>query len=407
MIRYLFIGLFAIGWSSFARADDVAETDATTEIESSSQLRWAYYGFLTQGYTKTTGNNYYGKSIGSGSFDFHELGLGGNLIIGDRTRISGLIMERSAGKNDHDGLRLDYLHADIGVGQWLGGDVDLMLGRVKIPIGFYNETRDVAKTRPSIILPQPIYFENNRRFVINSDGVALNWRTQTGPHSYWFTLMHSAANGVDRPESERAFLGRDWPGELKAKYSQAIRIWYDNDDLGTTAQLVLAANNNVYQPAVSDPLPGGRVPARGGWLSLQKRLASWSITSEIFRFNVYAKGFQPVLPEMNNRMLGWYIMPNWNINQTLEVYARYDEAYIDFGDKQGTKLAAMTKRPAHNFFAKSWMLGGKYHLGQKQELAVEYHWVDGTRTLMFEDNLDLSAQSRYWNVLAAQYTITF
>jgi len=150
---------------------------------------------------------------------------------------------------------------------------------------------------------------------------------------------------------------------LKAEYSQSVRLWHDNSDYGTTVQLILATNNNVYKPATIDILPGGRVLSRGGWLSLQKRFSTWNVTSEIFRFNVYAKGFEPIFPEMNNKMLGWYVMPNWSVNQNLEVYARYDAAYTNIDDKDGTKLAAFSGRPAHNFFAKSWMLGGKYHFG--------------------------------------------
>lgn len=121
-------------------------------------------------------------------------------------------MERSAGKNDHDGVRVDYLHADLGIGHWFGGDADVMLGRIKIPLGLYNETRDVAGTRPSIILPQSVYYENSRTFLINSDGAAVNWRAQVGPNSYWATFLYWGSVHIATDSATYTIATKKWTG---------------------------------------------------------------------------------------------------------------------------------------------------------------------------------------------------
>jgi hypothetical protein len=47
----------------------------------------------------------------------------------------------------------------------------MRVGRIKTAYGLYNTTRDVPFTRPSIVLPQSIYFERTRNLTVSADGV--------------------------------------------------------------------------------------------------------------------------------------------------------------------------------------------------------------------------------------------
>ncbi|MGH8579085.1 MAG: hypothetical protein ACREVK_02825, partial [Gammaproteobacteria bacterium] len=68
---------------------------------------WQLHGFLSQGYTYTSGNDFFGNSQGAGSLDFTELGVNvlghpwPNLLVA----VQGLY--RNAAGSDQEDFRLD------------------------------------------------------------------------------------------------------------------------------------------------------------------------------------------------------------------------------------------------------------------------------------------------------------
>ena len=46
-------------------------------------------------------------------------------------------------------------------------------GRIKLPYGLYNQSRDVDMARTSVLLPQSVYSEVDRELLIAYEGVGL------------------------------------------------------------------------------------------------------------------------------------------------------------------------------------------------------------------------------------------
>lgn len=181
------------------------------------------YGFLSQGYVKTSANRFYGESD-KGSWDLREIGV--NLSYRPRPEllISGQLLSRTAG-NMYDGeLRLDYGLIDYAPLMDLDRTMGVRLGRLKNPLGLYNDTRDVPFTRPSIFLPQSIYFDRVRNLELSLDGGGLYGDFVTDAGEFFFQLNYGLMD-VDK-NVEAAFLGQDWPGEMKT------------DDPWVTARLI-------------------------------------------------------------------------------------------------------------------------------------------------------------------------
>ena len=117
------------------------------------------HGFLSQGYTYTSANDLFGNSQGAGSLEFHELGMNvlghpfPNLLLA----VQGIYRD-TAGSDEED-FRLDYANLDysLPIGESL--TLGVRAGRVKNPFGLYSEARDAIWTRPSVLLPQSIYFD--------------------------------------------------------------------------------------------------------------------------------------------------------------------------------------------------------------------------------------------------------
>ncbi|MFZ1712642.1 MAG: hypothetical protein WAT53_06210, partial [Nitrosomonas sp.] len=145
--------------------------DQPVQNESLNSLR--INGFLSQGYVKTDQNNFFGKSDGKGSLDFRELGLAASLRPTEKLQLSGQLLWRRAGEGSRRGISIDFGFLDYSFVTRPAGELGIRLGRTKNPLGFYNDTRDVPFTRPSIILPQSIYFDRTRNLALASDGAQL------------------------------------------------------------------------------------------------------------------------------------------------------------------------------------------------------------------------------------------
>ncbi|MBZ0096239.1 MAG: hypothetical protein K8H75_12830, partial [Sulfuricella sp.] len=176
------------------------------------------YGFVTQGYFKTNTNNFYGKSQ-SGSFDFNEIGVGAGFVLNDTVSVGGLLLSRKAGNADNGSVRLDNLVFDVKALRGENSITGVRLGRNKIPFGFYNATRDMAMTRPTLLLPQSVYHDHSRNFLINADGLEA-YHERWDDESYTrFALLYEKNNGIDNPQTEIYFMGMDWPGKLNPDYA--------------------------------------------------------------------------------------------------------------------------------------------------------------------------------------------
>ncbi|MGH8472472.1 MAG: hypothetical protein ACREVJ_08490, partial [Gammaproteobacteria bacterium] len=117
------------------------------------------HGFLSQGYTYTSANDFFGNSQGAGSLEFHELGMNvlGHPFPNLLFAVQGIYRD-TAGSDEED-FRLDYANLDysLPIGESL--TLGVRAGRVKNPFGLYSEARDAIWTRPSVLLPQSIYFD--------------------------------------------------------------------------------------------------------------------------------------------------------------------------------------------------------------------------------------------------------
>ena len=88
-------------------------------------------------------------------------------------------LSRTAGEGSPGNIRLDYGFIDYTFSNQENSQFGIRLGRMKNPLGFYNDTRDVPFTRPSILLPQSIYFDRTRK--LPSPRMARTYMGNTGP----------------------------------------------------------------------------------------------------------------------------------------------------------------------------------------------------------------------------------
>lgn len=182
------------------------------------------HGFLSQGYIKTTDtkNDVFGdSSSGKGSFDFREIGVNASHRPLTNLQLSGQLLSRQAGEDSKGGIRIDYGFVDYTAYATESKEFGVRLGRTKNPFGFYNDTRDVPFTRPSILLPQSIYFDRVRNIGLASDGVQLYGESRAD----WGDITLQFVTGfpqVDDKSTEAAILRQNQQGDLKPRLSYLV-----------------------------------------------------------------------------------------------------------------------------------------------------------------------------------------
>ncbi len=128
------------------------------------------HGFLSQGYIRTSSNRVFGHSEGDGSLDFIEAGVNASWTPLPQLQLAAQGLFRRAGAGHEHDFELDFGLIDYALLSTADRQLGFRLGRIKNPLGLYNDTRDVAFTRPSILLPESIYLDSLREQFVSSDG---------------------------------------------------------------------------------------------------------------------------------------------------------------------------------------------------------------------------------------------
>lgn len=126
------------------------------------------HGFVSQGFIKTTANNYLAESE-RGSFEMAEAGINITKALGDRLRLGVQLFARDLGPIGDYSAKLDWFYLDYRLNDWLG----IRAGRVKLPVGLYNEITDVDAARVPILMPQSIYSVRSRDYLLAQTGFEL------------------------------------------------------------------------------------------------------------------------------------------------------------------------------------------------------------------------------------------
>ena len=113
------------------------------------QFKIDIHDFLSQGFLYSNRNNYLADTE-TGTFQFNELGINFAADLTDRLRLGIQLAARDLGDMDNDKVVIDWAYADYRWRDWLG----IRVGKMRLPLGFYNKTRDLDMLRTFIFLPQ-------------------------------------------------------------------------------------------------------------------------------------------------------------------------------------------------------------------------------------------------------------
>lgn len=328
-----------------------------------------YHGFASLGYIASRGNHFYGDTQHGGAADYYETGVNAYAPLNDHVSVAGQILARKAGNTDDGQARLDYGFVDVHVPRNGELDYGLRVGRVRNPFGLYNETRDVVFTRPSILLPQSVYFEGNgiRELLFSSD--ALQLYGSMADDEQLTSIKFSQARSV--PASDltiRNLAGGTIPAHTQARVVSPL-----------FAQVLHERHNGQQRYAYSYADLGMR-GALGGlpielratvsiW-SAQYNEEDWSLTSEYQRTDTRS---QAAGVSLRNASDGLYVQYQYRFTPGWTGLLRHD---VSHGDRHNRGATA----------SRDTVVGLVWRPRANVQLNAEYHRIRGTGGIPLLDN---------------------
>jgi hypothetical protein len=421
----MFSLLFSVCTANASGQANINQTETLTNTNSFS--KWfsetnildnlKFQGFASQAFIATSDNNVFGKTDQGGGFGFTEVGLNALFRPLPRLQLSAQMLSRRAGEGGNAGEpRLDFGFVDYLLYSHETHQFGIRVGRLKNPFGFYNDTRDVAFTRPSILLPQSIYFDRTRNLGLSADSIQLYGET-----SHPTIGNFSVQFGVTRPlvkdrETEFAIFSRPQAGELSPEASFIGRGIYETHDARFRFAISGIWLETHYNPAVNDRFTRGSFSFSPLFLSAQYNAEKWSLTAEYALRPLNFRNFgNPFYDELLNNTTGesFYVQGVYRFHPKWDAFLRYDVYFADRNDRSGKKFTQwfqdknLASPPAHSRFARDLTVGLRWNITPQIMARFEYHYINGTGWLSGLDNPVGSATFKEWDLFAAQLSFRF
>ena len=348
------------------------------------------HGFVSQGFVLSEGNNFFGDST-NGSFDFYEIGINGSATLSPELLVSAQGIVRDAGAGEDATPRLDYALIDWRFLQLDRGGAGLRIGRVKNPLGLFNDTRDVVFTRPGILLPQSIYFDGAgiRSLLFSSEGAQFYTDFDRGAHQISLIYGQSFDDQLERKEKSSFGVAPTADVEIKDQLDFQIK---DSIDGG---RWILAFSHKIGRLSQRQPPPASDIRFRLNVLSAQYNRERFSLTAEYQQTRATGNFLGT---RINTLVDGGYVQLDYRPIPGLTSYLRYDARFNDARDRDGKDAAALSGAERHQFFAHDLTLGLGWTFARNWGAWIEGHRIYGTATAPASDNPD-GANDPHWTLM--------
>jgi hypothetical protein len=360
------------------------------------------HGFVAQGIIQAQDSNFV-QEDGEVSLKLTEVGVNASYKINNQLRVAGQGVYLNGGNRYPEGLRVDYLFIEWQLLSNQDWQLKLQLGRNKNYHWLYSSTRDVPHTRPSIILPQSMYFDAFRDFALGVDGVVVVANTQNS-WGEWDVNFSYGSIPVSKKQKSN-LLGINAVGELDHdKDIQASVYWRPKMSQWQIGMSLLDVDFS-YQAGNSDIFYDGVNKTKRFNLHFLYQGENWEFASELVRENPVLQGLFAPSYQLKTSSDGGYVQGRYFLNSEITLMTRLDIYDRDRHDRSGKKLELMSAGTIPRYFAYMDQLtfGVTWKLAKNMQIQSEYHKVKGTGHLAPYLIPNTQANdSKYWDMWAIQ-----
>ncbi|MEK6726050.1 MAG: porin [Deltaproteobacteria bacterium] len=338
------MAFLAVGIQSAAHAVDVED-------------RVEIHGYGHQGYLQTTDNTYLNTDT-NGTWDYNALALLFTAKIDDKSKIWMQLYGNS------EKMRLDWVFIDY----QLTGNLTGRAGQIKMPLGLYNEIRDIKFLQLSML--QPMLYQEAAEIAHEAySGVSIVYnRDFGGGNLSWDAYL---GQGVDFEAS----------ATLKNRSLVGGRVTYKTPVDGLRF-MASAYNNKKENTALAEK------GALKTWvLSADYTNNNWDIKAE------YANMDNDLEGESSNT---YYAQAGYTLGEKWTPFVRYDYLTTD-----------VAERTDPSYYQKTTVLGLNCKINDSIAVRLENHWNNGYALPVASGEVIAGAGKTDWNMFAAGISYIF
>lgn len=351
-------------------------------------VEYQVHGYAAQGFVLSSDNNFFGEST-DGSFDYYEAGINAAVQVSPKLLFAVQGAVRDAGISDDGSARIDYALADYRLVSEATMQAGVRAGKVKNALGFYNETRDVVFTRPSILLPT-VYADNQnqRSLIFSAPGGQVYGGTVIGSHDLTFSGTLNAERDVRKSDERLLITLPGIPFNLRIGDSWNVRIMDSID--GGRWQVAYSHFSGQFRLTTAPELGlTGRFDVDIDVFSARYNAERFTVTAEYAlagNDNLLRLGATPLLHQRMTADSG-YVQFEYRVTPRWTAMTRMDSFYRDRNDRSGRKFAAANpgvdrrSQVSHDF-----TIGVNWRPNENWGVWAEHHWINGTATLQALEN---------------------
>lgn len=396
--------------------ESVAEQTSYWDDMFETLKRVQIHGFAAQGFLYSTDHNYLYGDTTNGEFEFNEFALNFYTELSQDLSLGIQLFSRDLGVTGNNAIALDYAFAQYKMEDWLG----FRVGRVKVPFGLYNETRDLDIVRTNIILPQSVYFESFRDVYYGLYGGGVFGEIDL---SSMGNVEYSAVIGTQSIDEENSavtlsvsdtnLLTTDHEADIDKMMAGRL-IWNTPLDGLRVAGSVLYVNNVDFKGPIG-PVSGVIGVPMGAPMTAEVSKYLDTVASIEYTFNdlTLAAEYRRRTFDMSATYVGelapteedaFYISADYRLNEKWALGAYYSIYWPDSRDRDGDRFGGNKEFRA---WQQDVALSTRYDITPNWIAKLEGHWINGTGDVADYLGNPVSDQNEDWFLIAAKMSFTF
>lgn len=366
-----------------------------------AELAPEVHGFVSFGAVSTPGVNWIGDTHG-GSTDFYEAALSATIQPLPDLRLGAQVFTRNFLGDDAGRVSLDWANAD-----WRPDDrFGLAVGRVKIPIGLYNESLDIDAARTQVFLSKSIYSLNARDLFISLDGGRLYGLLPLGAANEVEYSLQAGHTPLEVNGGFAAYLTKSGLGDeiqrLQTRATFSGMLHWRTPVAGLGARLTYSILRELevsgYFPASGVTLESSVPIYHYLVASLLWEHGPWTVSAEaerthgVYDFASFSGGSPLGTSSSQDNHAGGYVSANYAATPRLDLYAAIEHQYDDIIAPQSTETSLVFA--ARFDITPHWLVKG------------EFQNVRGNNSLSQHDNPGEELPNA-WQIYALKTTVDF
>ena len=350
------------------------------------------HGFVTQGFLFSSSNNYLSMTSRSGSAQWTEGAISVSNLVTEKLRVGMQLHMYQLGQFGGSNVQVDWASGDYRFNDHLG----IRVGKIKTPLGLFNDSQDVDSLFLWVLLPQSMYPVDNRGFDLAELGGELYGRLPLGKRAGSLLFQgHAGYSSIDRNggySQQLAQLGLIFPDPPGGKTEGGDLRWQ-------TPCRGLMVGVTVLGQAVDQTGSDGSIhvaPDLG-----TAYYAQWETGKMYFAGEYWRTPVNPTLTldtitlyvPLDTR--SWYVMGSYYLTRKMDVGSYYSH-YVN--------KAADTTLPEN--YSKDFVVSGRYNFNAFFYTKLEGHFLHGTG-LGYYANTNPDGLKTNSNMLAAKVGFSF